>query len=149
MNKVIWTFTGTTRDHFKGKKVKQLEYECYETMAVKEIHKICQQIREKWNVQNLAIVHRIGYGLLKSTLFLFSWVNCLYCLLKLWNKSFYNMEDYSLYLCVPFSSIRLIPSKVQVKNCCMNTLKSAFIDLCDYDINCLWNTNLEPVWFEN
>jgi len=40
--------------------VKQLEYEAYEPMAVKEIQKICKQIREKWNVEHLAIVHRIG-----------------------------------------------------------------------------------------
>lgn len=43
--------------------MKQLEYEAYEPMALKEIHKICSQIREKWKVENIAIVHRTGYAL--------------------------------------------------------------------------------------
>lgn len=56
----ISVFLGTTRDHFKGKKVKKLEYEAYEPMAKKEIQKICDDIRAKWSVENIAIVHRIG-----------------------------------------------------------------------------------------
>jgi molybdopterin synthase catalytic subunit len=51
---------GTTRDTFKGKKVVRLEYEAYVPMAEKELAKICQDIRNKWNVVKIAIVHRIG-----------------------------------------------------------------------------------------
>lgn len=51
---------GTTRDSFEGKRVVQLEYEAYEPMARKEMLKICGQIRDRWSVENIAIVHRIG-----------------------------------------------------------------------------------------
>lgn len=53
-------FIGTTRDSFQGKKVKQLEYEAYESMAKKEMKKICDDIHAKWKVGKVAIVHRVG-----------------------------------------------------------------------------------------
>jgi len=53
-------FVGTTRDNFQGKKVIHLEYEAYEPMAVSEIKKVCTKIREKWEVEHIAIVHRLG-----------------------------------------------------------------------------------------
>ncbi len=57
----ISTFSGTTRDNFEGRKVLSLEYEAYGPMAEKEMHKIADQIREKWpEVLKLALVHRIG-----------------------------------------------------------------------------------------
>ena len=44
-----------------GKPVVRLEYEAYESMALKEILKICNQIRQKWKgVRNIAVHHRIG-----------------------------------------------------------------------------------------
>lgn len=45
---------------FNGKKVVRLEYEAYVPMAEKELQKICQEIRNKWNVVTIAVVHRIG-----------------------------------------------------------------------------------------
>lgn len=56
----ISIFLGTTRDHFKGKRVVQLEYEAYTAMAMKQMVQICQNVREKWPVCKIAIVHRIG-----------------------------------------------------------------------------------------
>lgn len=56
----ISTFTGTTRNNFEGKKVLRLEYEAYRPMALKEMKKICNDIRSKWEVLKIAIVHRIG-----------------------------------------------------------------------------------------
>ncbi|CAB3981281.1 molybdopterin synthase catalytic subunit-like [Paramuricea clavata] len=53
-------FVGTTRDSFKGKRVIKLEYEAYVPMAEKELAKICRDIRKKWNVVKIAIIHRIG-----------------------------------------------------------------------------------------
>ena len=38
----------------------QLEYEAYVPMAEKELQKICQEIRNEWNVVKIAVVHRIG-----------------------------------------------------------------------------------------
>lgn len=56
----ISTFSGTTKNYFEGKKVLKLEYEAYISMAEKEIKKICEKIRNKWNVINILIYHRIG-----------------------------------------------------------------------------------------
>ncbi|XP_015120144.1 molybdopterin synthase catalytic subunit [Diachasma alloeum] len=56
----ISTFIGTTRDNFESKKVLKLEYEAYEPMALKEMSNICKKIREQWNVQHIAIIHRLG-----------------------------------------------------------------------------------------
>ena len=51
-------FIGTTRDNFEGKVVKQLEYEAYQTMALQELKKICNNARSKWSLQHIAIYHR-------------------------------------------------------------------------------------------
>ncbi|XP_013088905.1 molybdopterin synthase catalytic subunit 1-like [Biomphalaria glabrata] len=56
----ISLFVGTTRDYFEGKRVLYLEYEAYDSMAKKKMLEVCQAIREKWDVQNIAIIHRIG-----------------------------------------------------------------------------------------
>ena len=56
----VATFSGTTRDNFEGKQVVRLEYECYEEMAMKEMRKICQEIRKRWKVERVSITHRLG-----------------------------------------------------------------------------------------
>ncbi|XP_033124657.1 molybdopterin synthase catalytic subunit-like isoform X3 [Anneissia japonica] len=56
----ISLFAGTTRDHFEGKKVARLEYEAYVPMAEKEIENICTDIRSKWQVEHIAVFHRLG-----------------------------------------------------------------------------------------
>jgi len=54
-------FLGTTRDVFEGKHVASLDYECYETMAKKEILKICLEIRKEFpDIHNIAVHHRLG-----------------------------------------------------------------------------------------
>ena len=53
-------FIGTTRDSFDNKKVLKLEYEAYEPMAIKELHKICDNVREKLSLGNICILHRLG-----------------------------------------------------------------------------------------
>ncbi|XP_060073588.1 molybdopterin synthase catalytic subunit-like [Ylistrum balloti] len=56
----ISVFIGTTRDNFGGKKVLRLEYEAYIPMAKKKMMEICHQIRDKWDIHKIAMVHRIG-----------------------------------------------------------------------------------------
>ncbi|KAF6020057.1 MOCS2 [Bugula neritina] len=57
----ISTFIGTTRDNFNDKKVIRLEYECYNSMALKELEKICLQMRNKFeDLGRVCIVHRLG-----------------------------------------------------------------------------------------
>jgi molybdopterin synthase catalytic subunit len=53
-------FIGTTRNHSDGRKVLSLEYEAYEPMAIAVLNKIERTAREKWPIENIAIVHRIG-----------------------------------------------------------------------------------------
>lgn len=54
-------FLGTTRNIFEGKKVIQLEYEAYVSMAESELKKIFKSIREKWStVQHICVHHRLG-----------------------------------------------------------------------------------------
>lgn len=56
----ISIFLGVTRDNFEGKKVVQLEYEAYLSMAVKQLSDICTTVREKWPVTKIALIHRTG-----------------------------------------------------------------------------------------
>jgi len=56
----ISTFTGTTRDNFNGKKVVRLEYEAYKPMATKLLLELCQEIRRRWKVLSISILHRLG-----------------------------------------------------------------------------------------
>lgn len=57
----ISTFAGTTRDNFNDKEVISLEYEAYESMAINEMNKICEEMRRRFNdIKNIAIYHRLG-----------------------------------------------------------------------------------------
>lgn len=53
-------FIGTVRNKTQDKKVVRLEFEAYDSMAVREMEKIAQQIREKWPVAHIAMQHRKG-----------------------------------------------------------------------------------------
>lgn len=54
------TFIGTVRDNSEGKKVLRLEYECYEPMAIKKLEEITDDIRKRWNTEDVSIIHRVG-----------------------------------------------------------------------------------------
>ncbi len=54
------TFIGTTRDNNEGRKVIALDYEAYPEMAEKELARLGEEAKKKWNIQRMAIVHRIG-----------------------------------------------------------------------------------------
>ncbi|MGH7772702.1 MAG: molybdenum cofactor biosynthesis protein MoaE [Candidatus Binatia bacterium] len=56
----IVTFIGTTRDNNEGRKVIGLEYEAYPEMAEKELARLGEEAKKRWNIQRMAIVHRIG-----------------------------------------------------------------------------------------
>lgn len=53
-------FIGTVRDNANGKKVRWLEYESYESMAVAEIRKIIDHAAHQWGLLGWAVSHRIG-----------------------------------------------------------------------------------------
>lgn len=56
----IDVFIGTVRNATKGKQVLQLEFEAYESMALKEMNKIAVQAKTKWPVEKIVIHHRTG-----------------------------------------------------------------------------------------
>ena len=56
----IATFLGVVRDNSLGRKVRYLLYEAYPPMAVKEMEAIEREIRGRWEIEKIAITHRIG-----------------------------------------------------------------------------------------
>jgi molybdopterin synthase catalytic subunit len=56
----IATFIGTTRNNNEGRKVIALDYDAYPEMAEKELRRIGDDAKKKWNIERMAIVHRIG-----------------------------------------------------------------------------------------
>ena len=56
----IATFVGTTRAHARGRDVVRLEYEAYEGMAEAEMERIAGELRERHDVIDVAIHHRVG-----------------------------------------------------------------------------------------
>jgi len=56
----IATFIGTARNHNGGRRVISLEYEAYPEMAERELARVGEEARRRWDVERIAIVHRIG-----------------------------------------------------------------------------------------
>jgi len=56
----IVTFLGTVRNNTKGRQTAYLEYEAYIPMAEKKMADIANEIRDKWGIEKVAILHRIG-----------------------------------------------------------------------------------------
>jgi molybdopterin synthase catalytic subunit len=53
-------FVGTVRNHSHGKEVVKLVFEAYETMALKEMHKIAVAAQEKWILDKVVMIHAVG-----------------------------------------------------------------------------------------
>ena len=56
----VVVFDGFVRNNFKGQRTLCLEYEAYETMAYAKMREIGGQIRAKFPIHRLAMVHRLG-----------------------------------------------------------------------------------------
>ena len=56
----VAAFTGLVRDHNQGRTVRYLEYEAYEPMALAQMRAIVAEIKERWPVDRVGIVHRLG-----------------------------------------------------------------------------------------
>jgi molybdopterin synthase catalytic subunit len=57
----ICLFEGVVRNNSKGKKTRFLEYEAYETMALKTMEEIGTFVRQAWEIGSVAIIHRLGH----------------------------------------------------------------------------------------
>jgi MoaE-MoaD fusion protein len=56
----VVVFDGFVRNNFKGQRTLYLEYEAYEPMAYAKMREIGAQIRAKFPIHRLAMVHRLG-----------------------------------------------------------------------------------------
>ena len=59
-NGAIVTFLGTIREDAGDRKVLYLEYEAYRPMADNKLRDVVKELQSRWNVQQVAIYHRIG-----------------------------------------------------------------------------------------
>ena len=56
----IAVFEGVVRDHARGKQVRYLEYDVYPEMAIEQIRAIIAEAKRRWDVERVAVAHRIG-----------------------------------------------------------------------------------------
>ena len=56
----VATYVGLIRDYSHDKPVVSVEYKDAEGTAEKRLQQIASEIRQKWQVNNIAICHRIG-----------------------------------------------------------------------------------------
>jgi MoaE-MoaD fusion protein len=53
-------FDGVARNHTKGRPTRFLEYEGYEPMALKTMAQIVGEVHERWPINRVGIIHRLG-----------------------------------------------------------------------------------------
>jgi len=56
----VVTFEGVTRNNSGGRTTRYLEYEAYEPMALTQMRAIVSEIKQRWPVDRVGIVHRLG-----------------------------------------------------------------------------------------
>jgi molybdopterin synthase catalytic subunit len=56
----ICVFEGVVRNNSKGKRTLYLVYEAYETMALKKLEELGQFVRNAWDIDRIALIHRLG-----------------------------------------------------------------------------------------
>lgn len=56
----VVTFLGLVRNHNQGRRVRHLEYEAYEPLALKAFGRIDDEVRARWPGMRLALHHRTG-----------------------------------------------------------------------------------------
>ncbi|MEW6749807.1 MAG: molybdenum cofactor biosynthesis protein MoaE [Candidatus Latescibacterota bacterium] len=56
----VVTFCGVVRDNSAGQRTQYLVYEAYEAMAERELARIGAEVRRRWPVVDIAMVHRVG-----------------------------------------------------------------------------------------
>jgi len=56
----VLTYVGLIREYSRGKPVLSVEYQDTQGSAKNRLEEIAREIRQKWQIDNLAIYHRIG-----------------------------------------------------------------------------------------
>jgi molybdopterin synthase catalytic subunit len=57
----VVTFLGTVREMTDGKQTAALDYEAYPEMAEKKLAEIEREVRNRWPVGDVGMVHRLGH----------------------------------------------------------------------------------------
>src|SRR5438093_390829 len=57
----VCVFEGVVRNNSKGKRTLHLVYEAYETMALKKLEEIGIFVRQAWDIDSIAMIHRLGH----------------------------------------------------------------------------------------
>jgi len=57
----ICVFEGVVRNNSKGKRTLHLVYEAYDTMALKKLEEIGIFVRQAWDIDSIAMIHRLGH----------------------------------------------------------------------------------------
>ena len=63
----VVTFEGTVRNHTKGRATRFLDYECYESMALKMMAQIGRELVASHEIERVAMIHRLGRLLIGET----------------------------------------------------------------------------------
>jgi molybdopterin synthase catalytic subunit len=53
-------FEGVVRNHTRGRKTLYLDYEAYEEMALRQMQGLGEQATKKFEIRDVALVHRLG-----------------------------------------------------------------------------------------
>ena len=56
----VVVFEGIVRNHSHGRKTLHLEYEAYEPMAVRRMEEIGREVKEKFPIDRVGMIHRVG-----------------------------------------------------------------------------------------
>lgn len=60
-NGAVVTFLGVVRGFSRGRNVLYLEYEAYRDMAIRKMQQVADEAREKWAIDDIAMLHRVGH----------------------------------------------------------------------------------------
>lgn len=56
----VASFVGMVRGYREGKRILYLEHDAYKDMAERKLRQIADEIHTRWNLEDVAICHRIG-----------------------------------------------------------------------------------------
>lgn len=56
----VSTFIGVTRNNTGKRKVKYLDYEAYESMALTKMEQIINEMRDQFDIKKAVMIHRLG-----------------------------------------------------------------------------------------
>lgn len=59
-NGAVATFAGVVRNHSRDKQTDYLVYEAYPAMAEKKMAEISDELKARWGVVDVAMIHRVG-----------------------------------------------------------------------------------------